>query len=293
MRSSAPLVGSVPTSASPKPSKVRSKFSDAATLAELAHHWVAATRPADLDKALGYVQLAGGTRPSRRCHPTTPSAGTDTRSTFSRNSHQTNTSRALLLAKLGTAQRQAAHPEFRETLLQAAALAEQVNDTAVLVQAALGFSQGETMSADDDITRVASAALDRIGTDPTPTARYGFSPRSRARRMPRPNGLLAAISLEAMGVARDSGDAATFVQTMDPIQTSLATPDRLAGAIDDMQDTRSCSPIGSTTPCCGCALDSIWSGRGINKPTFRRPTRCWPRWRRSVKASACPTHAGS
>ena len=32
---------------------------NATTLAELAHHWVAATRPADLDKALGYVRRAG------------------------------------------------------------------------------------------------------------------------------------------------------------------------------------------------------------------------------------------
>src|SRR6185369_16429903 len=32
---------------------------DAGTLAELAHHWVAATRPADLDKALEYVRRAG------------------------------------------------------------------------------------------------------------------------------------------------------------------------------------------------------------------------------------------
>ena len=115
----------------------------------------------------------------------------------------------------GTAQRQAAHPEFRETLLQAAALAEQVDDTAVLVQAALGFSQGDAMAADDDTKRVASAALDRIGTDPTPTRARLLAVLASAHDATADWSARRDLSLEAIGVARDSDDAATFVQTID------------------------------------------------------------------------------
>jgi predicted ATPase len=39
--------------------EARAALPDAAMLGELAHHWVAATRPADLDKALSYVRRAG------------------------------------------------------------------------------------------------------------------------------------------------------------------------------------------------------------------------------------------
>lgn len=207
---------------------------DAATLAELAHHWVAATRPADLDKALGYIQLAG----DAALDALSPEDAIrwyrhalDLLTQQAPDEHQ----RALLLAKLGTAQRQAAHPEYRETLLQAAALATEVDDTAVLVQAALGFAQGETMMADDDIKRVAAAALERIGAGSTPTRARLLATLAGAHDATAEWAARRDLSLEAIGVARESADPATFVHTIDPIQTSLATPDRLVGAIDDMQ----------------------------------------------------------
>ena len=65
---------------------------DAAALAELAHHWVAATRPADLDKAIGYVRRAA-MQLGTRSHPMTQSAGINKPSTSSLDKpHPTSTS---------------------------------------------------------------------------------------------------------------------------------------------------------------------------------------------------------
>ena len=143
---------------------------DAATLAELAHHWVAATRPADLDKALGYVRRAGDAARDALAPDDAIRWYQQALDLLARQTAPDEHQRAELLAELGTVQRRAAHPEARDTLLQAAALAQQLGDTDVLVAAALGFTQWSAgVTGDDDVKHVTAAALDRLGTDPTPT----------------------------------------------------------------------------------------------------------------------------
>ena len=84
---------------------------DAAALAELAHHWVAATRPADLEKAVGYVRRAGDAARDALAPDDAILWYQQALDLLARQSSPDEHERAELLADLGTAERQAAHPD--------------------------------------------------------------------------------------------------------------------------------------------------------------------------------------
>ena len=142
---------------------------DSAALAELAHHWVAATRPADLDKAIGYVRRAG----DAACKALAPDDAIrwyqQALDLLDRQTPPDQHSRAQLLVALGTQQSRAGQPEYRDTLTRAASLAEELGDTDTLVQAALGFSFAGGLVGVDAAKRVLRAALDATGADESST----------------------------------------------------------------------------------------------------------------------------
>ena len=146
---------------------------DAATLAEFAHHWVAATRPADLDKALGYVRRAGDAARDALAPDDAIRWYQQALDLICRQDHRRRTPTAELLAELGTVQRQAGHPEYRETLLRSAPPSPNDSTTPTSsfeLGARLQQCGGSgSRSATTDAKRVVTAALDRIGPDPTPT----------------------------------------------------------------------------------------------------------------------------
>ena len=79
--------------------------------------------------------------------------------------------RCALLISLGTAQRLAAVPAFRETLLRAARLAQELGDAEKLAQAALANSRGFqsiTGSLDEERVEILEAALDALGRGDSP-----------------------------------------------------------------------------------------------------------------------------
>ena len=207
---------------------------DVGTLAELAHHWVAATRPADLDKALSYVRRAGDAARDALAPDDAIRWYEQALELVSRQSPLDDHQRAELLTELGGVQRQAGYPEHRQTLLQAAALAEHLDDDALLVRAALGLSQHRTViRGDDDAKLVLQSALDRISSDAT---------ADRAR-------LLAALAtmsdpalewqtsrklaLEAVDLARRTGDDATFVDVIDTTLFALGAPEYRDQLVED------------------------------------------------------------
>lgn len=209
---------------------------DVATLAELAHHWVAATRPADLDKALSYVRRAGDAARDALAPEDAIRWYEQALDLLNRSSAPDQHQRAELLAALGAVQRQASHPAYRETLFHAAALAREFDDTEVLVRAALGFftSWASGNVGDDEVKPVIRAALDAVGSDPTPNrarlvatfaAAFDASLEWKARR---------ELSREAVETARVAGDDATFVEVFDATMLARATPDHRDDFIDDV-----------------------------------------------------------
>jgi class 3 adenylate cyclase/tetratricopeptide (TPR) repeat protein len=208
---------------------------DASSLAELAHHWVAATRPADIAKALDYVRRAGDAARDALAPDDAIRWYRQALDMIDQQTSPDDEQRVQLLTALGAVQRQTGDPEFRVTLLEAAALAERLDDTDALVQAALGFPMGHTLVSDEDAKRVATAALDRVGPEST---------SARARLLAALTGAYDAVddwetvrdlSLQAIDAARRSGDPATFADVNDVTLYALATPDRIAESIAEIE----------------------------------------------------------
>ena len=214
----------------------RSTTDDAATLAELAHHWVAATRPADLDRALGYVRRAGDAARDALAPDDAIRWYQQALDLLARQTRPDEHQRAELLAALGTAQCQAAHPEYRDTLRQASALAQRLGDTDILVEAALGFGHYlGSQAGDADAKPLIRAALDRIGSDPTPSRARLLAKLAIAHDAGTESRERRTLALQAVDAARQGGDDPTFIDVVDATHLTLATPDRLDQHLEDIQ----------------------------------------------------------
>lgn len=206
---------------------------DAAVLAELARHWVAATRPAELDRALGYVQRAGDAALAALAPDDAIGWYQQALDLLTQRGTPDDGRRARLLAALGTAQHQAGRPEHRDNLLAAAAIAEQRDDVDTLVRAALGFHTVVGYAANEEARHMTAAALDRIGPEPSPARARLLAALSRTYDRSEDWRTVRDLGLEALDAARRSADPATFAQVFDATVTYLG-PDRVAGMLDDV-----------------------------------------------------------
>ena len=132
---------------------------------ELAHHYVSATKTADTLKALMFSQMAGD-QALARLAPADALAWYRQAVDLYHQTEPDETRHCDLLLGLGTAQRQTGDPAHRETLLEAAAIAERLKDAERLVRAALANNRGGvSASGEVDAERVAvlEAALEAVG----------------------------------------------------------------------------------------------------------------------------------
>ena len=116
--------------------------------------------------------------------------------------------RAELLLGLGDAQRQTGIPAYRETLLQAAWVADRADDVAVLAQAALTNNRGwqsRVGETDEERLSVLRRALARVDDEPATRARLlalSATEQIYTATLEQRLGLAA----EAVGLARATGD---------------------------------------------------------------------------------------
>lgn len=191
---------------------LEARIGQGASYGDLAHHWAAASGPSARAKTLEYRMRAGRAALEQLAPDEalewfemalgSVSAGEEIR-------------RELLLG-LGEAQVHAAKPEFRETLLEAAALSRDVADWDRLIRAALLNNRGMFSSSgqlDEERLAVLEIALEHASRD---------EPR-RARLL----GLMAAellwsgdharrraLSDEAVSLAREHGDSAALAYVL-------------------------------------------------------------------------------
>ena len=131
---------------------------------------------------------------------------------------------------LGEAQRQAGNPEFRQTLLDAAALAQELDDVDRLARAVLANTRGLTSRLGEvDSERVQkqeAAALALPDDDPrraqvlallASELHYAGEP-SRCRQ----------LAAEAIEIARAAGDEAALAHTLAYVSWAITAPDTLA-----------------------------------------------------------------
>ena len=200
---------------------------DPAVLAELARHWIAATRPADMEKAVDYARRAGDAARDALAPEDAIRWYQQALDLHARQPVSDERQRAQLLAALGAAQCQARHPEYRVALVEAASLAEELDDTDVLVQAALSFPIGEPVVGDADAKRVAAAALSKVSDDPTPTRARLLAALAGAHDATLEWEARRDLSLQAIDTARRTDDDATFVEVIGHTTFASAAPDRV------------------------------------------------------------------
>jgi class 3 adenylate cyclase len=197
------------------------------TAAELARHWLAATKPAHADKALRYAEQAADEALAALAPDDAIRWYTSALELLDRLPEPDLRARCRLLVGLGTAQVHAGVADRRDTLVGAARLALELDDTELLVCAVIAEASQATMQAGDDHRRaLAEAALARIDPDDlalrakvllavlqsTDAAAYG-----------QRNELAA----EAIRAAEGSGDAVATVVTVTGVAGTAAISNEL------------------------------------------------------------------
>ena len=109
---------------------------------ELAYQWAHATQPRDAEKAIAYAQQAGDRALAQLAPDEALRWYQDALDLLDRAPGDDPHRRATLLLGLGDAQSQTGEPAFRETLLTAAQVADEIGAVDLLVQAALGTTAG-------------------------------------------------------------------------------------------------------------------------------------------------------
>ena len=184
-------------------------------IGELAHHWAAATVPAAATKAVDYARRAG----DRALIQLAPDEALRwyNQALDLHDAHLDPTTHVALMIGLGTAQRQTGAAEYRETLLEAAAQAIEIEDTELLVDAALANHRGIVSSIlhiDDERVAVLRAALDAVGhADTTHRARLlaVLATELSLALDPAPR---RAFADEAIEIARRLGDDPTLLAAL-------------------------------------------------------------------------------
>jgi class 3 adenylate cyclase/tetratricopeptide (TPR) repeat protein len=209
-------------------------------IGELAFHWASATQPVDSDKAVSYARRAG----ERALEALAPDEAVRHFAQALRFLGQETapdpTLRIDLLLGFGTAQRQSGVADYRETLLEAAHAARELEDCERLVTAALANNRGMFSTVgvvDEERVEVLEAALS--ATDERDNA-------ARARLLARlcselswsPFERRLTLADEAKAMARRVGDAETLVEVFTDCAFALRVPSQLDAQMAEWLELR-------------------------------------------------------
>ena len=201
---------------------------------ELARHWVSATQPIDLTKAISYSRLAGDIALSALAPADALRHYAQALDLYPQATDPDPLLALDLAIGLGTAQRQAGDPAFRDTLIGASRRAADLDDTERLVAAALANNRGWFSAAgviDTDKVEILEVALNRLSTDNADRAlvlatlcaelAHG-SPLERRQ----------VLAHEALAIAQSKGDDATIVRVLNHVSIPLQVPPLLEQALE-------------------------------------------------------------
>jgi class 3 adenylate cyclase/tetratricopeptide (TPR) repeat protein len=137
---------------------------------ELATHWMAATAPVDASKATHYARLAGQQAEAALAPDEAVRWFTMALESMDLRDDTDPADRAALLVDLGTAQKHSGNAGYRQTLLDASALAEQVGDASLMAASALANNRGfisKLGAVDDERVAALEKAIAAVGEDPS------------------------------------------------------------------------------------------------------------------------------
>ncbi len=201
-------------------------------LAALAYHYGQAAVGGDIERAVEYATRAGDQAHARLAHDQALAYYRQALALLDTVGLAAPTrQRCELLIRRGEAERNAGDAAYRETLLGAARLAQELRDPDLLVRAALANNRGWTSATglvDADRVAVLEAALAAAGTTDSPErarllatlAAELMSEREVARRR--------ALSDDALSTARRVSDPSTLAHVLGLRFVALLAPDTLA-----------------------------------------------------------------
>jgi DNA-binding SARP family transcriptional activator len=202
---------------------------EGSTFAELARHWVEAA-DAEVETALRYSILAGDEAlgklapdEARRWYEGALELGGKHRAR--------DAQRCELLIKRGEAERQAGDLRFRETLLEAAEIAQRIGDEDKLVRAALGNTRGmqsETGIVDAGRVAALDAALRVVGDNARPERARLLAIQAAELMYSREWNRRVQLSDEALAIARRLDDTNALSTVLNMRFVTLLAPETLA-----------------------------------------------------------------
>jgi DNA-binding SARP family transcriptional activator/tetratricopeptide (TPR) repeat protein len=199
-------------------------------LGELAYHWAHASQPANAAKAIEYALRAGDHALAKLAPDDAVAWYGQALELIDRQSRPDELAGCEALVRLGTAQRQAGDPRYRDTLLSAADLAQRLANPALLVRAALANNRGRPSivgAVDQERVDALEAALRAtVGTETperamllaTLAAELIWGDHERAR----------ALSDQALAVARRVHDDPALWEVLERRPLTIWSPATLA-----------------------------------------------------------------
>ena len=200
-------------------------------VAELAYHWARASVPDDLGKAVCYAKAAGDEALARLAPTEALRWYTQALTLLDHQLPGNDLMRCELLVGLGDSQRQNGNPEHRQTLLDAARMAQELQSTGLLVAAVLANHRGfasEVGFVDAERVAALEAACRAVeGSGSSEEAKLLALLASELTF----NGDFAVrkgLADRAMNIARSLGDPATLAEVVTSFYWAVDTPETLA-----------------------------------------------------------------
>ena len=193
---------------------------------ELARHWVSATQPIDLTKAINYSRQAGDAALAALAPADSLRYYAQALDLYPQATDPDPVLGIDLAIGLGTAQRQTGDPAFRDTLLGAARRAADLGDTERLVAAALANNRGWFSVAgviDADKVEILELALDRLSTNNADRALI-LATLCAELAHGSPIERRQALADEAVAIAQSSGNDAIIVRVLNHVSIPLQVP---------------------------------------------------------------------
>ena len=200
-----------------------------ARVGELARHWINATQPLDLAKAIGYSRQAGDAALSALAPGEALRYYAQALDLYTQSDDPDAVLGLDLAIGLGTAQRQTGDPSYRDTLLGAARRAADLADTDRLVAAALANNRGlfsATGAIDAAKVEVLELALDRLSAKTVDRA-VVLATLCAELTVGVPLDRRQALADEALAIAESSGDDAIVVRVLNLVFFPLMVPSLL------------------------------------------------------------------
>ena len=197
--------------------------------ADIARHWLAAGEPG-YEAALQYAARAGAEALEKLAPDEARRWYGLALDLIAREQETRNGQRCDLLIGRGEAERQAGDPRFRETLLEAAELARQLDDGPRLVRAALSNTRGmqsATGIVDEERIATLDAALAVVRDSDTAARARLLSIQAAELMYSEDRERRTALSDEALARARRLQDPATLSTVLNMRFVTLLAPDTL------------------------------------------------------------------